>query len=58
MTPLTDDGGVYKMVVKNGVGQLMSPGAICRGRVYCFRSCLKFPLWKLAHSSNMSCGLI
>lgn len=30
MTAITDDGGVYKSVVKKGTGQLVTPGAICR----------------------------
>lgn len=34
MTPITDDGGVYKSVVKKGTGELVSAGAICRGTSY------------------------
>ena len=30
MTAITDDEGVYKMVVKRGTGDIVTPGAICR----------------------------
>jgi FK506-binding protein 6 len=30
MSPITDDMGVYKMVVKKGTGDIVTPGAICR----------------------------
>jgi FK506-binding protein 6 len=30
MTAITDDEGVYKMVVKKGTGDIVTPGAICR----------------------------
>ncbi len=30
MTAITDDEGVYKMVVKKGTGDVVTPGAICR----------------------------
>ena len=30
MTAITDDKGVYKMVVKKGTGDIVTPGAICR----------------------------
>ena len=30
MSPVTEDKGVYKMIVKKGTGEIVSPGAICR----------------------------
>ena len=30
MTRVTDDEGVYKMIVKKGTGEIVAPGAICR----------------------------